>query len=212
MTIEIWSDILCPFCYIGKRHLEAALKEFPNQSFIIKWKSFQLNPNLKPDSTQNSYTSLAQQKGISVAESKAMHQNVVERAAQVGLTYDFEKTVVTNSLNMHRLLHLAATENVATELKELFFKSYFTDGKNLNDPEILKKFAVQAGIEESKVIAVLENPEMYANEVQKDMKEAQEIGIQGVPFFVFDRKYAISGAQPVTNFVKTIESLSTDSN
>lgn len=205
MKIEIWSDIVCPFCYIGKRHLEAALTQFPAEDFEIEWKSFQLNPATQPQPGKDVYTYLAEQKGISVAESKAMHQNVVDRAAEVGLDYHFEKAIVTNSLNMHRILHLAKRKNVGDQMKELFLKSYFMDGKDLNDAATLLNLATQVGLDQKEVEEVLQNPNLFLNEVQHDIEEAREIGVQGVPFFVFDRKYAVSGAQPVDAFVKTIQ-------
>ncbi|KVV15167.1 DsbA family protein [Flavobacterium sp. TAB 87] len=205
MKIEIWSDIVCPFCYIGKRHLEAALLQFPAEDFEIEWKSFQLNPNTQPQPGKDVYTYLAEQKGISVAESKAMHQNVVDRAAEVGLDYHFEKAIVTNSLNMHRILHLAKKKKLGDQMKELFLKSYFMDGKDLNDALILLDLAMQVGLDQKEVEEVLQNSNLFLNEVQTDIEEAREIGVQGVPFFVFDRKYAVSGAQPVDAFVKTIQ-------
>ena len=204
MKIEIWSDIMCPFCYIGKRQLEKALAEFPNDEFEIEWKSFQLDPSITPQHGKDVYTFLAERKGISLEQSKEMHKGVVERAKSVGLDYHFEKAIVSNSLTAHRIIHLAKTKKLGDEMEEIFFNAYFTEGKDLNDASTLIELGSQAGLNENEVREVVENEKMYLNDVKKDIAEAQEIGVQGVPFFVFDRKYAISGAQPLETFVQTI--------
>ncbi|QOG00808.1 DsbA family protein [Flavobacterium sp. MDT1-60] len=204
MKIEIWSDIMCPFCYIGKRQLESALAEFPNDKFEIEWKSFQLDPTIEPQSGKDVYTFLAERKGISVEQSIEMHKGVTERAKNVGLDYYFEKAIISNSLTAHRIIHLAKTKKLGDEMEEIFFKAYFTEGKDLNDAETLIELAVKAGLDSNEVKEIVENENLYLSDVKGDIKEAQEIGVQGVPFFVFDRKYAVSGAQPVEAFVNTI--------
>lgn len=204
MKIEIWSDIMCPFCYIGKRQLEKALSEFPNDEFEIEWKSFQLDPSITPQGGKDVYTFLAERKGISLEQSKEMHKGVVERAKNVGLEYHFEKAIVSNSLTAHRIIHLAKTRKLGDEMEEIFFKAYFTEGKDLNDTHSLIKLGVQAGLDENEVRKVIENENMFLSDVQSDIDEAQQIGVQGVPFFVFNRKYAISGAQLVEAFLQTI--------
>ncbi|HEX8016581.1 MAG TPA: DsbA family oxidoreductase [Flavobacterium sp.] len=204
MKIEIWSDIMCPFCYIGKRQLEKALTEFPNDQFEIEWKSFQLDPSITPQSGKDVYTFLAERKGISLDQSKEMHKGVVERAKSVGLDYHFEKAVISNSLTAHRIIHLAKSRKLGDEMEEIFFRAYFTEGEDLNDASALMKLGIHAGLDENEVRKVIENESMFLNNVQKDIAEAQQIGVQGVPFFVFDRKYAISGAQPVEAFIQTI--------
>lgn len=205
MKIEIWSDIMCPFCYIGKRQLETALAEFPSDKFEIEWKSFQLDPTITPQSGKDVYTFLAERKGISVEQSIEMHKGVVERAKSVGLDYNFDKAIISNSLTSHRIIHLAKANKLGDEMEEIFFKAYFTEGRDLNDPETLTELAVKAGLDSDKVKEVIENENLYLEDVQHDIAEAQEIGVQGVPFFVFDRKYAVSGAQPVEAFVQTIK-------
>jgi predicted DsbA family dithiol-disulfide isomerase len=204
MKIEIWSDIMCPFCYIGKRQLETALAEFPNGEFEIEWKSFQLDPSIEPQSDKDVYTFLAERKGISVEQSKEMHKGVTERAKEVGLDYRFDKAIISNSFTAHRIIQLAKTKKLGDQMEEIFFKAYFTDGKDLNDAPTLIALAAQAGLDQKEVQEVVENETLHANDVQRDITEAQQIGVQGVPFFVFDRKYAVSGAQPVEAFVQTI--------
>ena len=204
MKIEIWSDIMCPFCYIGKRQLETALASFPADEFEIEWKSFQLDPTIEPQSGKDVYTFLAERKGISVEQSREMHKGVVERAKSVGLDYNFDKAVISNSLTSHRIIHLAKKNNLGDEMEEIFFKAYFTEGRDLNDAATLIELGEKAGLNVNEVKEVVENESLYLSEVKSDIKEAQEIGVQGVPFFVFDRKYAVSGAQPVEAFVQTI--------
>ncbi|MDA6072583.1 DsbA family oxidoreductase [Flavobacterium sp. AC] len=204
MKIEIWSDIMCPFCYIGKRQLETALAEFPNGEFEIEWKSFQLDPTITPQSGKDVYTFLAERKGISVEQSIEMHKGVVERAKSVGLDYHFDKAIISNSLTAHRIIQLAKVKKLGDEMEEIFFKAYFVEGRDLNDGPTLIELAVKAGLDQNLVLEVLKDENLFLKEVQDDIAEAQEIGVQGVPFFVFDRKYAVSGAQPVEAFVKTI--------
>ena len=205
MKIEIWSDIMCPFCYIGKRQLETALEEFPGNDFEIEWKSFQLDPTIEPQSGKDVYTFLAERKGISVEQSIEMHKGVVERAKSVGLDYHFDKAIISNSLTAHRIIHLAKAKKLGDQMEEIFFKAYFTDGKDLNDAQTLIELGIKAGLDSNEVKEVVENENLYLIDVKRDIREAQEIGVQGVPFFVFDRKYAVSGAQPVEAFVNTIK-------
>jgi predicted DsbA family dithiol-disulfide isomerase len=207
MKIEIWSDIMCPFCYIGKRQLETALAEFPDEKFEIEWKSFQLDPTIPLQSGQDVFTFLAEHKGISVEQSIAMHKDVTERAKSVGLDYHFEKAIVSNSLPAHRIIHLAKTKNLAGEMEEIFFKAYFTEGRDLNDDLTLLELAESAGLPSDEVLEVLKNDKLFLNDVHTDIIEAKQVGVQGVPFFAFDRKYAVSGAQPVEAFVQTIKEL-----
>jgi len=205
MKIEIWSDIMCPFCYIGKRQLETALTEFPNADIEIEWKSFQLDPTVQPESGKDVYTFLAERKGMSVEQSMEMHKGVTERAKSVGLDYNFDKAIISNSLTSHRIIHLAKKNNLGDAMEEIFFKAYFTEGRDLNDAATLIELGTNAGLNSDDVKEVLENENLYLADVHNDIIEAQQIGVQGVPFFVFDRKYAISGAQPVEAFVNTIK-------
>ncbi|MEO8534302.1 MAG: DsbA family oxidoreductase [Flavobacterium sp.] len=207
MKIEIWSDIMCPFCYIGKRQLESALAEFPNDEFEIEWKSFQLDPTIEPQSGKDVYTFLAERKGMSVEQSIEMHKGVTERAKSVGLDYHFDKAIISNSFTAHRIIQLAKTKKLGDEMEEIFFKAYFTEGRDLNDGPTLLELAEKAGLDRNETLKVLENENLFLSDVHTDIMEAQKIGVQGVPFFVFDRKYAISGAQPVETFVQTIKEM-----
>jgi predicted DsbA family dithiol-disulfide isomerase len=204
MKIEIWSDIMCPFCFIGKRQLEAALQQFPNGKFEIEWKSFQLDSSIIPQPGKDVYTFLSERKGISIERSVQLHEDISERAKSVGLNFNFDKTIIANSLTLHRIIQLAKTKNLGDEVEEVFFQAYFVDGRNLNDQETLLELAKKAGLLVDDVNALLHDVNLFEEEVIADIHEALLIGVQGVPFFVFDRKYAISGAQPIETFVQTI--------
>lgn len=195
---------MCPFCYIGKKRFEDALKQFPNANDVkVEWKSFQLNPNLKTDTSKNLNQFLAEHKGISVEKAAEMNAYVTKMAKESGLEYHLEKAIPANSFDAHRISHLAKKSGVQNELEELLFSAYFTDGKNTADHKVLRELALKAGCKSEEIDAVLRS-EMYSEEVRRDAEEANEIGVRGVPFFVFDRKYAVSGAQPVEAFLQTL--------
>lgn len=207
MKIEIWSDVVCPFCYIGKRHLEKALSNFEYKEEVeIIWKSFLLNPNqhLEPETDLNVYQYLAQKKGISVDESIAMHENVVTMAKNAGLTYNFDHAKVSSSLDAHCLLQYAKEKGLGSELKEALFRGYFTDGLKLSNQDELLKIAEGTGLNPVEAKAAF-TEDVYQQKVQADIEEAQQIGVRGVPFFVLNRKYAISGAQPAEFILETIQ-------
>lgn len=211
MKIEIWSDVMCPFCYIGKRHLEKALEDFPQKDDVeVVWKSFQLNPNMPESSDENVYEYLAKAKGISLEQSKQMHERVIEMAQNAGLDFNFDIAKVANSFKAHRVLQLAKRKNLGDELKEALLNAYFTKGKNTSDVETLVEIGNSVGISRDEVEMAL-NEEQFAKYVNQDIKEARQIRVQGVPFFVFDRKYAISGAQPVEHFKATLEKVLAES-
>lgn len=205
MLIEIWSDVVCPFCYIGKRRLENALELFAHKDQIeILWKSYQLSPDLKTNPEQSINQFLAEHKQIPLEEAVKMNDYVTEMAAEVGLTYHFEKAVVANSFNAHRLIHLSKEVGKQHVAEELLFRSYFTDGKNIDDPQILLQLGTELGLHPDRIKSVLETTE-FADEVRKDVYDAFQVGVKGVPFFVFDRKYGISGAQPLSLFTQVLE-------
>lgn len=207
MKVEIWSDIMCPFCYIGKRHFESALSGFADTNNIeIVWKSFQLDPSI-PESFDKSpgvYEYLAERKGISYEQSVQMHGQVVQMAKNTGLEYNFDKAVVANSFNAHRVIQLAKTKGLGDAAEERLFLAYFTEGKNFGSPVVLAELGKEIGLTEAEINEALTN-KLYAEKVRQDIQEAASIGVSGVPFFVFDRKYAISGAQPTEAFTQTLE-------
>jgi predicted DsbA family dithiol-disulfide isomerase len=206
MKVEIWSDIMCPFCYIGKRHYEEALQKFAYANNIeIEWHSFQLDPSLpKPASKLNTYQYLAERKGMTYEQSVGLHKNVVEMAKQAGLNYNFDKAVVANSFDAHRLIQLAKTKGLGDEAEERLFKAYFMEGKDMSDAATLISLGKEIGLDEATVSRVINSKE-YTDEVNRDIAEAQQIGVQGVPFFVFNRKFALSGAQPSSTFLDVLK-------
>lgn len=204
MKIEIWSDIMCPFCYIGKRRLESALEGFEFSDQVqIEWKSFLLNPDMVTDPTKSTLEYLSETKGWSMAQTKQVSQQVVEMAAGEGLVYNMDKTVVANAKNAHRLLQLAKTLGKGGEMKERLLKAYFTEGANIDDQNTLTGLAKEVGLSETRVKECLGSNE-FADKVDRDIYESRQIGVRGVPFFVLDRKYGISGAQPKEVFEQTI--------
>lgn len=201
MKVEIWSDVMCPFCYIGKRKFEGALAQFADKENIeVEWKSFQLQPDLKTDSTKNTIAHLAESKGWSLDYARQMTQHVTNMAKEVGLNYDFDKAVVANSFDAHRLSHLAKKYGVQDSLEEALFKAYFTEGKNTADHDVLTELAISIGLNADEVKQVLAS-NTYAEDVNRDIYESQQVGVRGVPFFVLGGKYAVSGAQPSETFL-----------
>lgn len=205
MKIEIWSDVVCPFCYIGKRKLEKALEKFPHKNQVeIEWKSFQLNPEQKTDPSISTLEHLAKSKGWSMSQTREITANVVNMAAAEGLEFDFEKAVVANTKNAHRLIHFAKKSGKGNEMKERLLKAYFTEGRNVDDSETLISLGQEVGLSESEIKAMLESNQ-YEDAVNQDIYESRLIGVRGVPFFVLDRKFGISGAQPGEVFDQTLE-------
>ncbi len=204
MKIEIWSDVMCPFCYIGKRKFEKALEQFPNKDSVqVIWKSFQLDPSTISDPNMSTIDHLAEKKGWSKVQANETINHVTNLAKEVGLDFHFEKAVVANSFDAHRLSHLAKKHNKQNELEEKLFAAYFIEGKNTADHATLLQIGMDAGLEKKEIEMVL-NGEHYTAEVEHDINEAQQVGVRGVPFFVIDRKYAISGAQEPETFLNAI--------
>ncbi len=205
MKVEIWSDIMCPFCYIGKRKFESALAQFEHKDDVdIVWKSFQLNPDMKTEAGKNINQYLAEIKGWSVEQAKEMNDRVTEMAKQVGLEYDLNKAVVANSFNAHRLIQFAKNTGKGDAAEERLFKAYFTEGKNVDDLHVLSQLAGEIGLNITEVEEVLKSA-AFSDEVQQDVYEAQQVGVRGVPFFVLGNKYAVSGAQESATFLQALK-------
>lgn len=204
MKVEIWSDVMCPFCYIGKRKFESALKQFNHSDNIeIVWKSFQLDPEMKTDATKSTHEYLADRKGWTLDYAKQVSAHVTNLAKEVGLEYNFDKSKVANSFNAHRVAHLAKLSGVGDAMEEVLFKAYFTEGKNIDDKATLVELGNSIGLNSAEVESVL-NSNLYTDEVNNDIEEAQQVGVKGVPFFVIDRKFAVSGAQPSEVFLNAL--------
>ena len=204
MKVEIWSDVMCPFCYIGKRHFEAAMQTLPFQKEIeVEWKSFQLNPEYQNTNNEDLYDYLARSKGMGREQAKQMTVQVGEMAKNAGLAIDFGSNIPANSFKAHRLIHFAASQGLQDQAEEALFKAHFIDGKDVVQNEVLLAIGEELGLEPALVKGVLESDE-YAEAVRYDIYESQQLGIRGVPYFVFDRKYALSGAQPVPAFKEAL--------
>ncbi len=211
IEVDIWSDIVCPFCYIGKRHFEQALEQAGlSDSVEVTWHSFELDPSAETKPGASIYEELGRRKGWSPEQSREIHNQVTEKAKEAGLDYQFDKTVPANSRNAHRLLHLAKKHGVQDDVKERLLKAYFTDGENIDDYEFLAETGVSAGLAKEDIQSILKN-EKYDQEIRQDIEDARKIGIQGVPFFVLSRKYAVSGAQPVDVFVQALKKVKEES-
>lgn len=201
MKVKIWSDVRCPFCYIGKHKFEAALERFSHKAEIeVEWKSFELDPSLRTQTQINALDHLAKTKGISRPEVEQMTQYAAQAGMEVGLELNFDQSVVANSFQAHRLVQLAKSRGLGNEIEEELFKAHFTNGLNIDDTEVLVQLGVAAGIKEDEVLEVLSS-DAFADAVRRDQAEAQSLGVRGVPFFVFNDKYGVSGAQPVETFL-----------
>jgi len=195
MQIEIWSDVVCPFCYIGKRQLEAALEQLPDRDRVqVTWRSFQLGPDTKTDPSRNAIQNLAEKKGWTLDFTRQAVIDVSNRAQAVGLTFDYERTKVANTFDAHRLVHYAASAGKGDEIAEVLFRAYFVEGRNVGDHDTLSQLAAGVGLPEDEVREVLRSGR-FADEVRHDVRTAAQFGIDSVPCFVLDRKYAVSGAQ-----------------
>lgn len=205
MKIEIWSDFVCPFCYIGKRRLESAIKDFPHRDEIeLEYKSYELDPEAENSANQNIHEYLAAKKGMPFEQAKSMNESLGEQAAEVGLTYNFDTMQHTNTFDAHRVSKYAAEKGKGKEMTERLLKAYFTDGELISDHATLIKLAGETGLDEDEVTALLKVDD-YALHVRADEEQARQLGVQGVPFFVFNEKYAVSGAQQHEVFAEVLE-------
>lgn len=196
---------MCPFCYIGKRKFEQALQRFDRKDEVVTdWHSFQLDPYMKRQPGKDIYTYLAEAKGQSREWSLQMHEQVTNTAKAAGLTYRFDIAVIANSFDAHRLIQLAKKYNKGDAAEERLFLAYFTEGKDMSDHATLIGLGEDIGLNKQEVANMLAGNE-YSNAVKADINEAAEIGVRGVPFFVFDRKYAVSGAQSPDVFLQVLE-------
>ncbi len=205
IEVEIWSDVVCPFCFLGKKNFEAALKAYDGPVKVnYVWRSFELDPNSAKSQSVKIYELLAKKYGRPVEWAKEMNQNLVQSGKAAGIDFNFDGIIPTNSFDAHRLLQFARTENKQNEVAELLFKAYFCEGKDIALQSVLTGIASEAGLDVARAKRVLESDE-FANEVRSEESEAQELGLTGVPAFVINRKYLVSGAQPVEAFLKVFK-------
>lgn len=205
MKIEVWSDYVCPFCYIGKRELERALKTLRIEEKVeVQMKSFLLDPTTPEDSDETVYSALSKKYRMTEQEVKKMTQNVVNRAKEVGLEYDFDNMKNANTLASHRLAKWAETKEKGKEFSEKLLHAFFIEGKHIGKKEILLALVEEVGLNKKEAEEILDNTK-FKDEVEQDINEAMQLGVRGVPFFVINNKYWISGAQPQSVFKETIE-------
>jgi predicted DsbA family dithiol-disulfide isomerase len=196
MNVEIWSDIACPWCYIGKRHFEAALAEFEYADDVnVTWRSYELDPSAPTEVPGSSVEIIAAKYGMSVEQAHAAEARVTQTAADAGLDYHLDRSRMGSTFDAHRLVHLAKQHELQDAMKERMFQARFIDGELMSDPETLVAAAVEVGLPEDEVRATLAS-DRFADEVRADEETAREFGITGVPMFVIDRKFGASGAQP----------------
>jgi predicted DsbA family dithiol-disulfide isomerase len=194
LTVEVWSDIVCPWCYLGKRRLEAAIAQF-DQPVEVVWRSFELDPSAPAEREQPPAEHLAAKYGMSVEQAQASQQQLTDLAAADGLEYHLDRTRGGNSFDAHRMLHLAAAHGLQGAAKERLMRAYFTESLPIGDHDTLVRLMAEVGIDEDEARAVLQG-DAYADAVRADEALAYRIGIQGVPFFVLNRRFGVSGAQP----------------
>ena len=207
LNIEIWSDIACPWCYVGKRHLEQALARFPHKDDVaIVWRAFELDPSAPKvrDASQSYAERLAKKYGTTGAEAQLMIDRMVDTAAKDGLEFRFDRIRPGNTFDAHRLLHLAHERGKQDALKERMLRAYMTEGQAIGDRDVLAALAREVGLDDQEVRDVLDG-DRYASEVRHDEARARELGINGVPFFVLADRFGVSGAQPAEVLLGALE-------
>src|SRR3954464_2632131 len=193
--VEIWSDVVCPWCYLGKRRFESALADFEHRDDVqVHWHSFELDPNAGPASELPGAERLAAKYGMSVEDARARHAQLEQMAAAEGLEYHLDRTRGGNSFDAHRLHQLAIDRGLGDAVMERLMRAYFTEGEPIGDPEVLVRLVTEAGLDAGEARAVLAS-ERYTDEVRADEHTAARLGVRGVPFFVLGRRYGVSGAQ-----------------
>lgn len=207
IKVEIWSDVVCPFCYLGKKQFNDALEGFEHKDEVeVVWRSFELDPETPFYENMPVNQRLAQKYGVSIQEADAMTQNVTKSALEHGLIYNLDKSVVANTFNAHRLMHHATEQGLGEKANEELFKAYFTDALHIGKPEILQSIARSIGLDEEEASELLEGTD-YSENVKKDQETAKEYGISGVPFFLFNNKYYVSGARGTEAFTGVLNKI-----
>jgi predicted DsbA family dithiol-disulfide isomerase len=210
MRVDIWSDVVCPFCYIGKKRLEHVAEQ-TGIELDIHWHSFELDPDAPTKHEVSNTERLAQKYGRSYAEMEEMERNVAAMAATEGIDFQWQKANSGNSFNAHRIIHLAQSKGLGNEAKEAFFHAYMTEGLAIGEREVVEEIASRIGLDNAEVEYVLDSDEL-ADFVRHDEKIAHEqLKVTGVPFFVFDQKLALSGAQPREIFLQALQQAQTTS-
>lgn len=199
LAVEVWSDVACPFCYIGKRQLADALARFAHRDDVtVTWRSFQLNPGQRTDPTRHPEDYLTQERGLPLAQVRQMNARVTAMGREVGIEFALGDAIIANTFRAHRALHFANSAGRQDQLKERLMRAYFSEGRNVDDLDILVGLGAEVGLDGGALRAALaadDSSDPLADAVRRDLSEARQLGIGGVPFFVLDRKYGVSGAQ-----------------
>jgi predicted DsbA family dithiol-disulfide isomerase len=202
--VEIWSDIACPWCYVGKRRFEAALASYEHRDEVqVTWRSFELDPGAPHEREHDSATHLAEKYGTTREEAVAMHDRMTQTAAADGLEFRFDRTRGANTFDAHRILHLAHAHDRQDEMKERIMRAYLTEGELISDHDVLARLAGEVGLPAGEVRDTLAG-DRFAADVRADERTAQELGIHAVPFFVVDRAVGASGAHPAEQLVELL--------
>jgi len=201
-TLEIWADIVCSWCYVGKRHLETALEGFGEDDVEIVWRSFELDPTLPADAG-SADEELARRRGLTLAEARAMHEETERMGAEIGIRFDFARARRGNTFDAHRVLHMARAEGRQTPVLDRLLAAYFAEGEPIGDRAALARVAGSAGLDSEAVSAMLES-DAHAADVRAEEREAAALGITAVPFFVIDRRYGLAGAHPAETLREAI--------
>lgn len=207
MKVEIWSDVMCPFCYIGKHQFEKALSDFEGQKNVeIIWRSFELNPNIQYQEGYSLTDYLSDIKGMDKEDVNRNFDRLTKQGLEIGINFRFDIAKVMNSRKAHKIIQAAKKQGLQNEIEEALFYAYFTEGKNLEDSEILAEIAKNTGINFTDISELLDSIELE-NAVNSDVYMAQQVGARGVPFFVFDDAYAISGAHGADTFLNVLRTV-----
>ena len=212
MRIDIWSDVICPFCWIGKRHLEAALETFraehPETDVEVVWRAYELDPSAPRISGathgENSAEMLSRKYGISLAEAETSQEQIAARFRELGLEYNWRAAIICSTFDAHRLSVLAAEHSTSDAVDEALRKAHFSEGLAISDPDVLRRIGVEAGLPADRIDELLAG-EDFSDRVRDDVATAHKIGVKGVPFFVFDGRLAVSGAQPPDVFRQALD-------
>lgn len=206
MKIEIWSDIACPYCYLGKRRLDMAMQELDFAADIeLVWRSFELDPNANKTYEESKYELLAEKYDQSKEWAELLCESLTQQGEEIGVSFDFDRNQVTNTFDAHRLIQLAKSQGLSSEMKEELLRQFFAEGKLISDRAILVDAANKVGLAQDEVEQMLDSSN-FTEQVREEEQMAQEIGIQSVPFFIIDEAYGMEGAQPVEH----IKSMLTD--
>lgn len=206
MNIEIWSDFVCPFCYIGEKRLFDAMEQVTfKDELTIEYKSFELDPQAKTFDGTTIDEAIAKKYGVSVEQARQNNQQIKEQAKMVGLDFNFDTMKPTNTLAAHRLAKFAKSQGKELAMANRLFAAYFTEGRLVSDTDVLLGLATEIGLDSDQVKVILADDSAHLEEVRADEKQAQLYGISSVPYIVVDNKYAIKGAQPLETFVGALE-------